>query len=322
VKHIDDRLSELLHKTTPDPPVAVAFDSVARRARQRRRLGTIGAAAGAAVLVVGVTALPVISGAGGGTPAPNPGASPTRAGPSLPGLDPPFEARILTECARPWKGPTGAGPADVSKPVDKVPPAFDLYNYVKAPGGYHALLFDKGNNSALLCVYDSRLPEGGIAHRGPVRGERLDWLPGDVSSDEKMSQPGGVDWHDGKVTRPPHQLLQIVAGRVSDRVAKVVFYGADGSTVTVKPVAGTYIASIYLRTASREALRATGSGARVVGTVRAYDASGRLLAESDPNHDREPDECYLLPDGTELARGRKPESVLLPSCQPAVPWTH
>jgi hypothetical protein len=132
--------------------------------------------------------------------------------------------------------------------------------------------------------------------------------------DATSINPGGVSAYDGKTIRPAQQLLQVLAGRVSSRVAKVTFVGPDGSTTTVKPINGTFIVLNYVEKASKKAISSAQSGAAVVGSVRVFDASGRLLAERDPNL---PVGCFLRPDGTTTYGGKPHPGV---SCSAATPW--
>jgi hypothetical protein len=153
------------------------------------------------------------------------------------------------------------------------------------------------------------------APTGRSGGARWNGFPVTSRSTGPPAGPGGISASDGTTTRPRHQLLQIVAGRVSDRVATVTYVGPEGTNTSVRPVRGTFLASIYLGSASPQTLRATRSGAGVVGVVRAYDAAGRLLAQRDPDW---PVPCHTVPGSADVGYGTpRPGSA---DRKPAVRW--
>jgi hypothetical protein len=219
----------------------------------------------------------------------------------VPGLDPEAAAQIERKCT-----------PDNPDFTDELTKPLHVYNHLVSPTGTFSLLYN--DEMVVLCGTDSRLPGGGGGGYGNLDGDDVDWLPGDLIVDTQFVEPGGVSAYDGKTTRPARQLLQVVAGRVSRRVAKVIFVGPGGSTTTVTPVNGTFIVLNYVEKASKQEISAADSGASVVGRVRAFDAAGRLLAEPDPNGHVG---CFLLPDGT-TTYGGKPHPG--ESCTAATRW--
>jgi hypothetical protein len=212
------------------------------------------------------------------------------------------DAAVLRACD---PGPLPGHEADTYRVVVSAP----------APGGgYHALLL--GKQTKATCVIDSRLPDGPAGSFGTLTPGTRDWIGGDLTVEGGHTERGGVTVRDGTVIRPPKQVLQVVVGRVSDRVAKVTFTGVDGASVSVAPVRGGYVASLYTTNASAKALKGPNGTNEVIGTVSAFDAAGKRLAEVDPEA---PPSCYVLPNGNQLGSDSSPPEGTL-GCKPATRW--
>jgi hypothetical protein len=291
-------LSSLLHAAVPDPPADVEFGAVAaavvRRRRRRQVAGVMVAVAG---LTAGSAAVPWLIASERGGRAQVVASQPVTA--SQP-------AKPIPPDCRPVQLPTQSVPGGT----------YELVAKKDVPGGYYALLL--GTSGTTFCIRDPRLPTGGTTGTSSPRIGETEWLLGPLNVDYHGALKGGVEPVHGKVTRPPRQLLQVVAGRVGDQVARVTFTGADGVVVSEAPVDGAFILSVYLANASDEALKKHLNGGGVEGAVlRAYDAEGRVLAEVDPGW---PPKCYLTPDGTRAHYGGKPPPEELASCKPALRW--
>jgi hypothetical protein len=196
------------------------------------------------------------------------------------------------------------------------PPAgkYDVLDRLELPGGYYAFLI--APTGSVVCMKDSRLPLTGHSTSHAAAGT-LDWLPGHLSIDHYMNNRGGMDPTTGKMDPANTKLAQVLAGRVSGQVAKVTATGADGAVASATPVNGVYMVSIYLEHASEKALATYGGAA----TVRAYDASGKLLTETLSSRTAH-QPCYLTPDGRKVPGGDKPTAGELPNCRKALPWAH
>lgn len=313
MNRVDERLSELLHGATSVPPVDVSFEAIARRVRRRRRVAAVSTAVSVcAAVTVGLVAVPSLMlgdrNSGADRPADSSATATNRPKPSVPGLSPAGAAEIERTCTNPPL------PQRNTRFRDDLKTPFHVYNRLLSPTGSFSVLYN--DKVVALCGSDSRLPNRMQNIVGSLHGRQIDWLPGDLLVDAAIVEPGGVSAYDGKTIRPAQQLLQVLAGRVSSRVAKVTFVGPDGSTTTVTPINGTFVALNYLEKASAEAISAAQSGGAVVGTVRVFDASGHLLAEQDPNFPF-PVGCFLRPDGT-TTYGVEPRPG--ESCSPATPW--
>ncbi len=291
MNRVEQDLSELLHSTTPQPPVEVSMDEVGRKVRRRRRF----AAAGTAVAVVAVLA----SGAAMFRPADDAVQVQAMA---IPGVTADEQARILRECdSLGGDQPPGRSNRD----LEKLRSASKVYNVFRGRSVAFALVI--GPVETRHCVY--RKSPGGdgefmfqSGHLSTVRAVDYTWLAGDLDLSILSSVDGIVD---------PRYAI-VAAGRVSDRVARVRFDGPTGKSVEVKPVNGTIVAVLELD--PRKYSDAERNDPEF-GTVSAYDGSGELLATQSSQ--RGPD-CYVTPDGVPLVKGRQPGPGV--TCKPAVPW--
>jgi hypothetical protein len=298
VTRTDERLSDLLHAAVPEPRTALDFDAIAVAVRRTGRRRTAGAVTAAAAITAAAVMVPGMLTARPGPHTPTVTASSTASHQQVHRVAYP----PMPECEPQQR----AGAPPLGK--------YQVLARLDLRGGYYAFLV--GPTGSVVCMKDPRLPLNGSSTQHAPAGTQ-DWLPGHLSIDHHMNNRGGLNLQTGQMDQSNTKIAQVLAGRVSDQVAKVTATGADGAVASATPVNGVYLVSIYLEHASKAALAIYGGGA----TVRAYDAHGKLLAETRSSM-MAPQLCYLMPDGRKLPRGDKPGASELATCRPALRWSH
>jgi hypothetical protein len=226
-----------------------------------------------------------------------PGSRPAEPGPAV--SPPPTPAG-----ERPQPGPPGVSPRQrTSIETECRGRAHDddlqLYRVADDSAGRFALLYGPAGVFGCHLGSDPADPtQDSLLPVGP-----LDWLPGPVSVDYAFSIVA-ADWPG----QPPSDGLEMVAGRVTSDVARVV-YTVDGRTGEDVVTNGTYLVRIRYAASARDREPTS------MGTVTAYDAAGEEIATV--HLARAMSICHKIPGGTVI-----PEETLADHrfCDPAVPW--
>ncbi|GAA1842735.1 hypothetical protein [Asanoa iriomotensis] len=179
-----------------------------------------------------------------------------------------------------------------SWPADAPP---TLLNHVEQPGRGALVVYETRAGELIYCSIGVA---GHAAFMGHLPGSA--WLPGSASIElaETADLDGG---------------LAAAAGRVSDRVARVVLDDGAGHRSTAKLARGTFV------------VFSNGPLAPGAGVLTSYDASGVELHRW-PLFRPEPGRCYLDPTGAEVNPAN--DYVLdeayqadPTACGPAEPWS-
>lgn len=176
-----------------------------------------------------------------------------------------------------------------------------LYQYVTDEVGAFALLYTASEQVG--CTVD-----GPVMPYNATSGTVWDtgWLPGQLAVDAFASASGGAH---GKAEHAAEAGYDLAAGRVTDRVAKVV-YLHGGRSVEARIANGTFVARI-----AHPADWEMPDGWDRLGVVHAYDAQGALLGEW--RNEWDPTKCWVRPDGVIVAGARDLDPA---TCAPAVAW--
>ena len=270
---------------------------VTRRAARFAPLVTAGVATAAVVALVAVLAPWQPDGAdpaaASGTPVelsttaagPSTTASPATTQPEIPGLSPERIAEIAEGCA-----------ASAGVDGEAV-----LHQYVTDEVGTLALLYT--GHHMLSCTVDGPTMPYNSAMTG---GFDVGWLPGEFVADQVGSSSGGDG---GKPEHAGSLGYDLAVGRVTDRVAKVV-YRNGGKSVQAHLANGTFVARLPHPSDWR-----VPEGWDQQAVLQAYDAQGALLGDWFRDWDRT--RCWVRPDGVVVRGARDVDPA---TCAPAVAW--
>lgn len=269
-----------------------------RTTRFRRQLMPLAAAAAVLIVIAGVIGV-LIGSHRRPAPALNQPVVPGYSGTDLHTI---IES-CIDELRQAQRSSTSANPVATDLDLD----GLRVYNIKADDAGTVALLYAADFSAS--CSWDAYLRHNWLRPEQPsgyrVQPQNPHWLPGAASIDAQLSRAGG----DADPTSgfPGSRGYQQVGGRVPSAAARVEVT-VDGTTVSVQPVNGTYLATLWFDSKYQPVNGAT--------VIRTYDRAEALLGEYTSDS-RGPKTCVVTPEGTRIA-GPAPANGR--TCTEAVRW--
>lgn len=188
----------------------------------------------------------------------------------------------------------GSVPVDEMIDVDSL----RVYNVKSDSAGTMALLY--GKDGSVNCTWVAQSAKGKpdytkqVPSASGVDDQNPNWLPGAASVDGSSGRMGSGS-----------RDYRLLGGRVPSQVAKVEI-SLDGQSVTVTPVNGTYLATLWFGP--------THPGHTGQPRIRTYNVAGHLVGDYTKSTS---DICVVTPDGTQISG---PDRTDKTNCTEAVAW--